>query len=187
MECGNEELRAKLKELCARCKKETHKRTYTIRPIATSVAGLTNEEWDWLAQFNRTLRPADKREANATHPDGAFQAIVDSVLYSEAAFRVTGENGEPLVLYGKYTQENLPGRLVWCMATTRLKPYEREFARVSRKILRQWADEYGLLWNAVGEFNTPAQRWLRWCGAKFGDPLEMGGETFIRFFITGRN
>ena len=110
-------------------------------------------------------------------------AIKTSIASSEDCFTVTGEHGEPLVLYGKCAIPNIPGRMIWCVATTALKTYEREFARVSRRILREWAEEYGILWNAVGGFNEPAQRWLKWCGADFGKPLTMGGEQFIRFYI----
>jgi len=187
MECGNNAaLLAKLREICAKNRAEQKRprkrcKEYTIRALSSTVH--LHAELDWLHKFERSLRPEDRREADAMHEDGALQAIMDSVKYSEEAFRVTGEVGEPLVLYGKYKADGLPGRLIWCMATTHLPPYEREFARVSRKILQDWAKEYGLLWNAVAEFNEPAKRWLKWCGAEFGDTLEMGGEKFIRFFI----
>ena len=69
------------------------------------------------------------------------------------------------------------------MGTNELKPYQREFARVSKGILQAWAEEHGILWNAVGDFNDAAKRWLQWCGADFGEPLVMGGETFVRFYI----
>lgn len=141
-------------------------------------------EWDWLEAFEKNLRPADRRELVALHGN-AYQAIVQSVTTSEEAFRVTGAKGEPLVLYGKCAEENLPGRLIWCMATNDLGPYQREFARVSRRILHAWADRHGILWNAVGDFNEAAKRWLKWCGAEFGNPFKMGGETFVRFYIRG--
>lgn len=142
----------------------------------------TDAEWDWLMEFEGSLRDADRRELNAACGD-VWTAIDTSILHSEICYRVTGDKGQPIVLYGRSIVENTPGRLIWCVATEMMKPYEREFARVSRRILRDWADEFGILWNAVGEFNEPAIRWLKWCGAEFGNPLEMGGETFIRFYI----
>lgn len=187
MECGNNAaLLAKLKELCAKNIAEQRRprkrcKEYTIRKFSKLM--LTPEEQNWLHEFELGLRPEDRMEAAAMHKGGASQAVMDSVKESEDAYRVTGEMDEPLVLYGKYKAEGLPGRLIWCMATIHLPPYEREFARVSRKILQDWTKEYGLLWNAVAEFNEPAKRWLRWCGAEFGEPLEMGGEKFIRFCI----
>lgn len=142
-------------------------------------------EWDWLDKFSERLRPLDRRELAAVHGN-AYQAIVQSVTTSEKAYRVTGAKGEPLVLYGKCAHESLPGRMIWCVATEELEPYQREFARVSKKILQAWAAEHGILWNAVGDFNEPAKRWLEWCGAEFGKPLEMGGEKFVRFYIRGK-
>lgn len=156
---------------------------YEIKKIKNPQA-IADSEWAWIDAFEKKLRAADRRELVAVHGN-EFQAIVQSVTTSEEAYRVTGENGEPLVLYGKCAPENLPGRLIWCMATDELKPYQREFARVSKRILRKWADEYGILWNAVGDWNEPAKRWLKWCGAEFGKPLEMGGEKFVRFYIRG--
>lgn len=146
---------------------------------------MDGESWAWLDAFDNDLRPLDKRELIAAH-GRPYTAILRSLISSEEAYSVTGANGEPLVLYGKCAEKNLPGRLIWCMATNAMKPYEREFARVSREILRAWAAEHGILWNAVGDFNEPAKRWLRWCGAEFGQPLEIGGEPFVRFYIRGK-
>lgn len=157
---------------------------YEIKKIKNPQA-IADLEWYLLEKFEKDLRAADRREVIAVHGN-AFEAIVQSVTSSETAYIVTGAQGEPLVLYGKCAEENLPGRLIWCMATNAMEPYEREFARVSRKILREWAAEYGILWNAVGDFNEPAKRWLKWCGAEFGQPLEMGGEKFVRFYIRGK-
>lgn len=136
----------------------------------------------WLEAFERNLRPEDRRELIAVAGDEKKE-IMASVAASEEAYRVTGASGEPLVLYGKCKMENIPGRLIWCLATNGLKPYEREFARVSRRIIQSWAAEHGLLWNAVGDFNGPAKRWLEWCGAEFGSMLVIGGELFIRFYV----
>ena len=157
---------------------------YEIEKIKNPQA-LADLEWEWLERFEQDIRAADRREVEAVHGN-AFAAIVQSVTTSEQAYRVTGAKGEPLVLYGKCAEENLPGRLIWCMATNSMEPYEREFARVSKEILRKWAAEHGILWNAVGDFNEPAKRWLKWCGAEFGQPLEMGGEKFVRFYIRGK-
>ena len=158
---------------------------YEIKPIATTVSEMKAEDWDWLDAFEKRLRPSDRRELEAAHQGSSYMAIVDSVFNSEEAYRVIGSNDEPLVLYGKRAEENLPGRLIWCMATDDIAPYEREFARVSRWIVRTWAEKHGILWNAVGDFNEPAKRWLKWCGAEFGKPLTIGGEKFIRFYIRG--
>jgi len=153
---------------------------YEIKSLSTKTH--TEEEIQWLWRFHDTLREDDKRELIAAE-GSTEKAIRTSIESSEDCFAVTGEHGEPLVLYGKCVIENIPGRMIWCMATTELKPYEREFARVSRRILQGWAEEYGILWNAVGDFNEPAKRWLRWCGAEFGNPLVLSGELFIRFYI----
>ena len=157
---------------------------YEIEKIENPQA-ISDLDWNWLDAFEKKLRAADRRELIAVHKN-AFQAIVQSVTTSEDACCVTGAKNEPLVLYGKCKVDNLPGRLIWCMATDDLGPYRREFARVSRDILQKWADEYGILWNAVGDFNEPAKRWLRWCGAEFGEPMEIGGEKFVRFYIRGK-
>ena len=158
---------------------------YEIKAITTAVGAASDEEWDWLERFDRSLRSEDIRELQAVHEGSTFMGILDSVYNSERAYRVTGANGEPLVLYGKCAEANLPGRLIWCMATVYVKQYEREFARVSRQIVKRWAEEHGILWNAVGEWNEPAKRWLKWCGAEFGTSLKMNGEPFVRFYIRG--
>lgn len=153
---------------------------YEIKSLPTKQH--TDEEREWIRRFNDTLREEDRRELIAAQ-GSTMAAIKTSIASSEDCFTVTGAHGEPLVLYGKCKIANIPGRQIWCMATTELKPYQREFARVSRRILQEWAEEYGILWNAVGDFNEPAKRWLKWCGAEFGNPLVFSGELFIRFYI----
>lgn len=156
---------------------------YEIKSLSTKTH--TDAEREWIQRFNDTLREDDRRELIAAQ-GSTMASIKTSIAGSEDCFMVTGEHKEPLVLYGKCKIANIPGRMIWCMATTELGPYEREFARVSRRILREWAEEYGLLWNAIGDFNEPAKRWLKWCGAEFGKPLVMGGEMFLRFYIRGK-
>ena len=153
---------------------------YEIKSLFTKTH--TDAEREWIRRFNDTLREEDQRELIAAQ-GSTMAAIKTSIASSEDCYMVTGAHGEPIVLYGKCKIANIPGRQIWCMATTELGPYQREFARVSRKILQEWAEEYGILWNAVGDFNEPAKRWLLWCGAEFGKPLTMGGEKFIRFYI----
>lgn len=158
---------------------------YEIKPFHTTTYDMDGESWAWIDAFDDDLRPLDKRELIAAH-GRTWTAILRSLISSEEAYSVTGADGKPLVLYGKCAEKNLPGRLIWCMATNAMGPYEREFARVSKGILQAWAAEHGILWNAVGDFNEPAKRWLQWCGAEFGSPLVMGGEMFVRFYIRGK-
>ncbi len=143
----------------------------------------TREEWQWIESFIRDLRPLDVRELNAG--GGVVEEIMASIDQSESCWRVTGQGGEPLVLFGKKAVHGVPGRLIWCMGTRHLCRYEREFARVSKQILLQWTQQDGCLYNACGAFNLPAIRWLTWCGARFGCRRNIRDEEFIDFVIGG--
>lgn len=77
------------------------------------------------------------------------------------------------------------GRLIWCLGTERISRHKIAFAMESKRILNDWAKEYGLLWNYVANFNVDAMEWLMWCGAEFSELEPWRGHRyrFLRFEI----
>lgn len=147
---------------------------------------MSKEQWRDVMTFAAHLRSADVREVEAYGDGDAVRQVILSQGNSEKCWMVYDSAHRPIVFFGRVKPKAGRGRLIWCLATDGMKAYEREFAKVSRRILEEWAAQYGILFNEVGTFNEAAIRWLKWCGAVFYDPFLVGGEEFIRFYILGK-
>lgn len=155
--------------------------------IETYTGNLNTEQQERVKELIDTLRLQDRKEISCYANDVA-EEIIQTQKMSEACYMVLGgiKETHPLVFYGRIKHESFDERVIWCVGTKYLEPFTRDFAAVSRRILGGWVRKYRMLFNAVAEFNTPAIRWLEWCGAEFGDEFEQGGEKFIRFWIRER-
>ena len=144
-----------------------------------------NDEHEFIQKFVMNLRESDRMELDAVSNKMYGQEISDSIKNSAEAYKVTGEKGEPLVLYGAVKMKNRSGALIWCLATDDIMHYKRELVKVSAAILKIWVKRYGRLYNCVAEFNARAIRWLEHNGAKFEPSMPLGKhhEGFLYFQI----
>lgn len=139
-----------------------------------------------VAELYRQLRAADRREMKAIVKErGTMEdEVYESVMRSEecnAAYDRTGL----IAVWGHGAVAENPGHLIWCLGTNRVADHRYAFAVESKRILTRWANDYGVLYNAVGAFNKAARAWLKFCGATFHQEIVIGGERFIPFTIEG--
>lgn len=132
--------------------------------------------------FLTDLREDDRRELFAIGND-VKKELEESIKFSAECWAAFTEDNKPIVIFGRTMIPDRDGALIWCVGTDRIEDYWYPFLRHSRNILRKWAEEYGTLFNAVADFNTPHMRWLSWLGAKFGNEINVNGETFLPFTI----
>ena len=132
------------------------------------------------------LRAPDLRElAAAVHLSGSVEReVYDSVFLSEECFAAYDRTGL-VAIWGHRAVAGSPGRLIWCLGTERVARNRYAFAVESRRILSDWANRFGVLYNAVGAFNVDALRWLKFCGAVFHREVMIGSERFVPFTIEG--
>lgn len=140
----------------------------------------------FLDAFEGNIRPNDRKELLAVNTT-VKKELSESITGSEECYAVTTDTKEPLALFGRKKIEDYPGNLIWCVGTNRLREFWFPFIRESRKVLREWAHKHGVLYNAVGSFNTEAMRWLSWLGADFTSTVEIGGEDFFCFELREEN
>lgn len=151
---------------------------YTIHKIRTE-----HQRKEIGEELLALLREADRREITAGGRT-AWQEIKDSLDLSEESFAAFDHKRNLMAVWGQRKIKTIPGRLIWCLGTYHLHENWFIFAKESRKILIKWATRYGVLYNAVGDFNEESKRWLKWCGATFQEKTRLGNETFIPFTIT---
>ena len=136
--------------------------------------------WSLLGE----LRAADRRELTAgICESGSIEnEVYDSVFLSEECFAAYDRTGL-VAIWGYREVPGNPGRLIWCLGTNRVADHRYAFTVESKRILTRWANDYGVLYNAVGAFNKAAIAWLKFCGAVFHQEIVIGGERFIPFTI----
>ena len=135
------------------------------------------------AELYRQLRAADRRELLAVVGRHAMeQEVYDSVFHAEECYAAYDRTGL-IAVWGHGTVAGNPGHLIWCLGTNRVTDHRYAFTVESKRILTRWANDYGVLYNAVGAFNKAALAWLKFCGAAFHQEILIGGERFIPFTI----
>lgn len=127
------------------------------------------------------LRGVERREIEAL-TDDVRKEVQESIFSSDECWAAFG-NGHLITVWGIRKVKGVVGRLIWCLSTSRIDEYWLSFAGRSRKILWEWVNRYGLLYNSVADFNRDSIRWLQWCGAAFGKAQVVNGVRFLPFSI----
>ena len=134
----------------------------------------------------RELRDADRRElkAVARARTSVAQEVYDSIFRAEECYAAYDRTGL-IAVWGHASVAGTPGQMIWCLGSHRIAAHRYAFAVESKRILTRWANNYDVLYNAVGAFNRAALAWLKFCGAIFHREVVIGGEYFIPFTIEG--
>ena len=119
-----------------------------------------------------------------TTPAEAMQRGLETTVDASTALL----DGVPVAMFGAAPYSILGGMgTPWMIGTTDLRRWsaQKELLRVSAPALERMQERFpSLLFNAVDQRNTSAQRWLRWLGFHFLEPIRVGpdGLPFIPFW-----
>jgi len=143
-----------------------------------------NPTTDDILTVARNMRAADVHEVAAAGGRTPLQALVDSVQESDASF-VACLDGEPVCIFG-CSQESETRGVVWLLGTDAMVKNLRLFAPESRRLLDEWADCFGTIYNYVDASNMVALRWLTRMG--FKPLLQLPyGPAKLPFFLMERD
>lgn len=155
-------------------------KNYIISKITSEI-----EKVSVAKELAADIRDVDRREILAATED-VYQEILASMQLSDMCYTGRARKDNKLIaVWGIRKIDGRGGRLIWCLGTLKLEKFWLSFADKSKKIVTDWAEKYGVLFNAVGSFNKNSIRWLKWCGADFGKSVSVGKEKFIPFYIKG--
>ncbi len=140
-----------------------------------------------LAVIAASIREEDETEIIASGFENTEEALEHSFENSSAAYCLEGPDGIPLAVFGVVPQGGLhTGRAcVWMLGTTEISKKKKSFAKLSKPMIAQLLGLYPVLSNIFDARYYKTIRWLRWCGAKFGEPYPLGinRELFRKFEI----
>ena len=122
------------------------------------------------------MRESDKKEIWKSHHKNAEEALLDG--YMESTICLTVEYKErPIAMFGIVPHTLLSSKAsVWLLASPDLMKIKGAFLKNSRKFIKYFLSYYRLLENFVDMQNMDSRRWLKWCGAEFGQISAYGVE-----------
>ena len=85
----------------------------------------------------------------------------------------------PVVMFGCSANGGIG--VPWLLATEEINYHSVSFLRQSRRICRDWLQQYGTLANYVHSGNEQCILWLISLGFAFPGSVMINGEKFIRF------
>ena len=88
-------------------------------------------------------------------------------------------DGVPVVMFGCSADGGIG--VPWLLATEEVNYHSVSFLRQSRRICRDWLQQYGTLANYVHSGNEQCILWLISLGFAFPGSVMINGEKFIRF------
>lgn len=135
------------------------------------------------SHFAANLRPADRRELQAAHPNKQIIDILRHAIASGDSYVAGFEEGNYwCVLFGVVPG---PGGLgiIWMVCTPGIKGHAIAILREARHWITCWKHQYDVLANYVEVRNTSAWVWLKALGAYFGPPEQRNGEAVLPFYL----
>lgn len=142
---------------------------------------------DHAAELAPAMRPADRAEVWAAGLLTPLAALELSVERASHAWSWVHQ-GEVLAMGGVAPgQGGMLGRegVVWLLGSTEIGRHPALFLRMSLVAIGRALAAYPVLHNVTDARHHASHRWLRWLGARFGDPVPFGplGLPFIPFHI----
>lgn len=130
--------------------------------------------------IGKRMRAADVAECKAMAGLSPRDGLRRSMMRSQAWTVLV--NGRPEMMFGVSDLNVLTGiGSVWMLATDEVDKHPRELLRLSPEWVRKLFARYSVLRNVVSIDNAASIRWLKWLGATFSDPIDVGGKPFVLF------
>lgn len=138
---------------------------------------------DFLAA---NMREIDRRECRLAGGHEPLEALTEGVahsLWSLAAF----VDDRPVCIFG-VASEGLLGEegAPWMLSVDGIERHAKAVLVFAKRFILEMGETFERLANVVHSDNRSAIRFLRWCGFSFGEPIEIGGETFLPFEMIQR-
>ena len=142
----------------------------------------TRADVDYLA---KNLREEDKREVDTVMPGAEIHKVLKESVDTANKCFIVRKDDVPAVVFGSSETPDFLGlgakaADIWLLGTDEIKLNKTSFLKLSRKVIREIADEVDYLWNIVDPRNELHIRWLQWLGFSFPTTYETkGGVDFL--------
>lgn len=138
----------------------------------------TGADLDYLASH---MREMDRRECELVG-ENSPREILDQCVDSADWAYVAEIDGKPVCIFGLTTHDAFGGEAApWFLAIEGIERHAKALLQLTPGYLHRMRAGSERLFNLVHAHNRSAIRYLKWCGFKMGDRLDVKGEPFILF------
>ena len=110
------------------------------------------------------------------------EAMNLALSHDYKTYTALGPDKEPFAMFGSGASED--GGYIWMLGTIGVTKHKKHFIRASRDWAQHLSKPFGVTSNVVLKDNKQAIRWLKFCGAKFLQEVEIPSHPFYEFIIT---
>lgn len=138
----------------------------------------TEADLDYLAENMREPDRLECRVVGGVEPREGLTECVEQSLWSY----VVEVEGKPIAVFG-VAPHDLLGDVgsPWLLSAEGIERNARVVMSVSQRFKALMQAQFETLSNIVHAHNRSAIRYLKWCGFKFGETIQVKGEPFIAF------
>lgn len=109
-----------------------------------------------------------------------YGGLYESMTTSIEAYYAIHEN-MPLAAFGIGLCPE--GCSIWMLGTTMCERHKKALVACMQDYIKDSLKKYKVLTNYISKDNTKALRVIKKMGAAFGEEVETGGKTFVRFTL----
>ena len=131
-------------------------------------------------ELTEGMREMDKLECFCVG-SAPSKAVESSMNASDMSFTVMTKDNKVMAMFGA-GEGHEP--FIWMLGTNQVELYAKDFLKHCRKWVWSLASHYGSVSNWIHTDNLVCIKWLKWCGAEFGEPIKIKEELFRKFKIT---
>jgi hypothetical protein len=131
------------------------------------------------------LRCADLEEIKAGSGEDPLKVLKDGIRVSVPC-KTALRDGLPIAIFGVVPE--VPGMYgrIWLLGSDDLKDVPLEFCRTTRKVLKEFHQDYPVMGNVVDERNFVHTTWLKWAGFTFLRRIKHYGPEGLPFLEFAR-
>ena len=130
------------------------------------------------------IRDEDRRELIALSGGTPGKALMDAVAATGRSWMTFDKvQGKLISVFGVHELPTFRGGIIWAVLTPEVYNCRKEFHKVSKAVLKNWLNKYGLIHNYVDSRNKAHIKWLKRLGFALSDTQDqlINGVVFKYF------
>lgn len=136
----------------------------------------------------QVLRPEDRRELAASHPQGGRGLVLESFIACSQQCVCLQCKDEVAALAGIYAPVALGMQAcIWLLTGRAISRCKFSFVRLAKSQLQPWLELYPVLGNEVDARYVAAQRFIKFLGGRLEGAVSMHGKIAFLHFTFRRN
>ena len=130
-------------------------------------------------QLAPIMKQSDREEVKAASGLEPLEVLLKSLELSEKAYAI--RTGDEVIALGGLVSLSRQVGIPWALTSDKVTLYPKQFCSLSKKLIKEFHENYPVLTNFCDARNTTTVRWLKWCGFQFIDTIPEHGIAKVPF------